>query len=392
MAKGRIAFGLVVVAVLVYAVGSQLVGPSAPSRGKGRPAPVSIAKIETRAITLSRTYSGTLEAPDSIVLASKVEGRVEEVAVDLADVVTPGAVLVRIDDDAQRQLLSQATAELAVAKANHAEAKRAVTIASRDLERVEKLRARGVSSESQLDAVRANHISKTAQVEVTAAQIERAAAALQSARIRLNDTRLSATWEGDSKRVVAERFVDEGALVTPNQPLLSIVQLDPIEAVVFVSEKDYGRLSPDQRATLTADAFDGERFEARVARIAPVFRPQSRQARVELVVDNADGRLKPGMFIRATITLAREEATTVVPNEALTTRDGEAGVFLVNDDDTVSWRPVRTGIADASRVQILEGPTSGRVVTLGHQLLDDGSAVTIPDAAPSESSGAAAAR
>lgn len=380
MTKGRIAIALVVAVVLVYAVWSQVSSPSAARRDGGRPAPVSVAAIQRSAITLSRTYSGTLEAPDAILLAPKVEGRVEEVTVDLADPVASGQVLVRLDDDAQRQLLSQATAELAVAKANHAEAKRAVTIAARDLERVEKLRARGVSSESQLDGVRANHIAKTAQVEVTAAQIERAEAMQQAARIRLNDTRLAVTWSGDSKRVVAERFVDEGALVTANQPLLSIVQLDPIEAVVFVSEKDYARLSTDQRATLTADAFPASTFEARVARIAPVFRPQSRQARVELVVPNADGRLKPGMFIRATITLAEEKETTVVPSEALTTRDGKIGVFLVNDDDTVSWRPVRTGIEDTRRVQLLEGPTSGRVVTLGHQLLDDGSAVTIPDA------------
>lgn len=373
---GRIAAGLAVVVV-----GAALSGcPSDSGARKERPAaPVSIAEISRGAITLSRTYSGTLESPQAIVIATKAEGLVERITVDIGDRVTSGQVLVELDDDEQRHTLAQTTAELTVARANLAEAKRAAEIAARDLERVEKLRTRGVSSESQLDAMRATQIAKAANVEVATAQLARASAVREAAQIRLGYTKLAGTWEGGEARVVGERMADEGALVTSNTPLLSIVRLDPIEAVVFVSEKDYAYLKPGQIASLISDAYVGESFEGKVSRIAPVFRTTSRQARVEVSMPNPDGRLKPGMFVRVTVVLATVDDAVTAPVDALTTRNEETGVFVTDDAKTkVAWHPVRTGIQSHGRVQLLDGPTAGFVVTLGQQLIDDGSAIRVP--------------
>ncbi|MEQ9504087.1 MAG: efflux RND transporter periplasmic adaptor subunit [Deltaproteobacteria bacterium] len=371
-------FGVYVATVAALVGGCR---DASKNTGGQRAAAVSVTAIERGSIALSRTLSGTLQAPDAVVVAAQTEGLVVEVTADLGDTIESGRVLVRLDDRPQRQLVSQATAERAVAEANHAEAQRALALAKRELGRIEQLAKRGVSSEAQLDAARANDNAKSAQVEVTAAHVKRATAALEAARIALSQTKITATWSGDAKRVVAERFVDVGALVSANSRLMSVVQLDPIEAVVFVAEKDYARLRVGLGAQLAVDAFPQEKFAARVARIAPVFSESSRQARVELSVRNADGRLKPGMFVRATIQLAEVADTILVPVEAITTRDTMTGVFLLNEDDTVAWRPVKTGIGDGRNVQLLDGPDRGRVVTLGHQLLDDGSKVTIPDGA-----------
>jgi RND family efflux transporter MFP subunit len=105
--------------------------------------------------------------------------------------------------------------------------------------------------------------------------------------------------------VVAERFVEEGDTVSANSPLLSVVELDPLQAVIHATERDYGRLTRGQDALLSTDAWPGEIFPARIERVAPVFQENTRQARVELRVENADHRLKPGMFIRATVVLER---------------------------------------------------------------------------------------
>jgi RND family efflux transporter MFP subunit len=210
--------------------------------------------------------------------------------------------------------------------------------------------------------------------------VTRAGAALEAARIRLGYTRITADWSGgDDRRVVAERYVDEGGTVSANTPLLRIVELDPISGVIFVTEKDYGRLQPGQGVALSTDAYPGETFGGRIERIAPVFQEATRQARVEISAANPGHRLKPGMFIRATVVLEKAADAVIVPEQALTTRDDRTGVFLVSSDGrSVAWREVRVGIREGGRVQVLGDWLSGRVVTLGQQLVDDGSAILIP--------------
>jgi multidrug efflux pump subunit AcrA (membrane-fusion protein) len=110
-----------------------------------------------------------------------------------------------------------------------------------------------------------------------------------------------------------------------------------------------------------------------------VFEQSSRQARAELTVANPNHKLKPGMFVRAEAILDRAEGATIVPVAAITTRNGRTGVFVVNREGTsVSWHPVEVAITDNDRVQVRGEGISGRVVTLGQQLLDDGAAIVIP--------------
>ncbi len=349
--------------------------------------PVEVADIERGSIVFKRTFSGTLEATAEFIVAPKISGRVEHLAVDLADAVKRGQAVVSLDDREYVQAVSQSEADLAVARANLAEAVSALEISDRELGRVQTLRERGVASESQYDSAKTAQLAAQARLEVARAQLQRAEASLESAKIRLDYTTVNAEWsEGSDERVVAERFVDEGDTVSANAPLLSIVELSPITGAIFVTERDYGRIHEGQNATLATDAFPGETFAGVVARISPVFRQESRQARVELAVENLDRRLKPGMFIRVTIELAREDNAIIVPEGALTVRAEQTGVFLVNDDGaTVRWQPVEAGLRDGEQVQLSGEGLAGRVVTLGQQLLDDGSPITIPDHDDAES-------
>ena len=173
--------------------------------------------------------------------------------------------------------------------------------------------------------------------------------------------------------------MDEGQTVAANAPLLLIVELNPIVGVVFVTERDYANLKPGQLVALTTDAYPGEQYSGRIDRIAPVFRKSTRQARIEMTIDNPQHRLKPGMFIRATVVLARVPEATIVPEQALTKRDDRSGVFIVSEDgQSVTWREVKAGIREGDRVQVEGEGLSGRVVTLGQQLVNDGSSITIP--------------
>lgn len=382
--KGWIRITLILVAVgLVAGLVQQRLESLAEapaSRGEAKRAvPVEVAPIEQGPIELRRSFAGTLEANAEFVVAPKVSGRIEQLSADLADIVTRGQLVAKLDDAEYVQALAQAEAGLAVAKANLSEAESLLKIAERELERLDKLRERGVSSESQRDAAKADQLAKQAHVQVTTAQVTRARAELETAHIRLGYTEVTAGWRGgDDRRVVAERYVDEGETVSANAPLLRIVELDPITAVFFVTERDYALLQPGQSAVLSTDAYPDESFQGRITRIAPVFRESTRQARVELRVDNPQLRLKPGMFVRATVVLERVQEATIIPEQALTNRGGHSGVFvLAADGQSVRWREVQVGIRDGNRVQVMGEDLATQVVTLGQQLLDDNSRVSI---------------
>jgi RND family efflux transporter MFP subunit len=345
-----------------------------------RPVPVEVVQIQRGPIELRRTFSGELEALAEFFVAPKVSGRVEHVSVNIADTVKRGQVVAELDNDEYVQAVAQAQADLEVARAKLSEAGSVLEIAKREFKRTESLLKRGIASDSEFDVARQNRLARQAQLKVAAAQVTKAESSLETANIRLGYTKVTAGWTGgDELRVVADRFVDEGQTVAANSSLLLIVDLNPIVGVIFVTERDYAHLKPGQLVSLTTDAYPGEQYPGRIARIAPIFRKSTRQARIEMIIDNPQHRLKPGMFIRATVVLAREPEAVIIPQQAVTIRDDRSGVFIVSEDGrSVAWHEVKTGIREGNRVQVEGEGLTGRVVILGQQLVKDGSAITIP--------------
>jgi len=345
-----------------------------------RPVPVAVAPIERGAIALKRSFSGELEAMAEFVVAPKVGGRVEKMAVAIADAVARGQVVAELDNDEYVQAVAQAQADLEVARANQSEAESALEIAAREFKRTESLLQRGIASDSQFDAVRQERSARQAQLKVAEAQVAKAQSSLETANIRLGYTKVTAGWAGgDDYRVVGERYVDAGQTVAANTPLLLIVELDPIQGVIHVTEKDYAYLTPGQHVDLTTDAYPGETFLGEILRIAPVFSKSTRQARIEMSIDNPGHRLKPGMFSNAMVELERLTDAIIVPEQAVTRREDRSGVFIVNEEGTtVAWREVRVGIREGDRVQVTGEGLSGWVVTLGQQMVTDGARISIP--------------
>lgn len=344
------------------------------------PVPVEVARIQRGPIELKRTFSGELEAFAEFVVAPKVNGRVERFFVNIADKVERGQVVAELDNDEYIQAVAQAEADLEVARANLFEAESAQVIALREFKRTESLLNRGIASQSEYDAARQELHSKEAQLKVAAAQVKKAESSLETANIRLGYTQVTAGWTGGGEqRVVAERYMDDGQTVAANAPLLLIVELHPIIGVIFVTEKDYARLKPGQLVSLKTDAYPDEHFTGRIDRIAPVFRKSTRQARIEMIIDNPKHQLKPGMFIRVSVVLAKVTDAVIVPEQALTKRNDKNGIFLVSaDGKTAIWHEVRVGVRDGNWLQVEGEGLTGRVIVLGQQLVSDGAAITIP--------------
>lgn len=357
------------------------------------PAPVAVAQVETRTVTLRRTFSGALEAAAEIMVAPRVPGQLVRLALDIGDRVEHGATIARLDDARAHQDVLSAEAELMVARANREEAVAAAEIAERAFDRVSTLHEQEVASATELDAARTTALARRSRTAVTDASIKRAEAALEAARIRLAETQVVTEWnarasDADTTRYVGERFVDEGAIVQAGEPIVSVVALDPMVAVIFVPERDYAGLSIGRPASIETDAYPRESFEGTIARIAPVFSRATRQVRVELEIENSDLRLKPGMFVRATLELDEAKNATVVPYAALTSRAGETGLFSVSSAESVArWHPVRVGIREDDSIQVTAlsaedddaaGPPIGpQVVVLGQEMCDDGAPVRV---------------
>lgn len=365
---------------LVYdrlASGEPAAGPGATGP---RAAPVEVAAVEHGRIIDRRTFSGALAPRAEFIVAPKVSGRIETLQVDIGDDVAPGAVVATLDDDEFQQAVAEAQAELEVARAQVVAAKSALDVARSTFDRITGLSEIDIASGSQLDVADADLRAKSAEVDVAQAQVQRAEAVLETARIRLRYATVVATWSGsDTPRVVSHRYLDEGATVAANAPIVSVVDLATVRAVLFVTERDFARLAIGQEATVFTDARPGEAFTGRVLRLAPVFEETSRQARVEVEIPNPERKLRPGMFVRVEIELGSEADAVVVPLAALTRRQGGDGVFVVEPSgDRVRFVPVRTGIVAGERVQVFGEGIAGRVVTLGQQLLEDGSRIKIP--------------
>lgn len=351
---------------------------------------VEIAPIESGLIRDIRTLSGSLEAQSRFVVATKVGGLIEDVTVDIGDQIERNQIVAEIDDAEFVQAEVQAAAELAVRKAEQTRAESDRDLAQRDYDRAQALVQRGIASESQLDETSAALASATAAIELARARVQQAEASLELARIRLGYTNVKANWTGGSESVtVAERFEDAGNTIQPGDPIVSVVVLDPLAAVVTVTELDYTRLQIGQPATLTTDARPGETFDAEIARIAPVFREASRQARVELKVANRERVLRPGMFIRVRIVLREANAEMIVPAAAIVQRRGRPVLFTVDEQSmTATEHFIETGITQGERVQLISASLTGPVVVLGQHLLEDGATVSISrDGTPSAGAG-----
>jgi len=361
------------------------------------PVAVEVTPVMKETIVETGTYTGTLLPESQFVVAPKIAGKVEKIMVDIGDEVENGSLIAVLDNDEYVQQVVQARAELDVARAGIEENRSTLSLKQREFERAKTLRSKKIVSESELDAAQTQYEAAAARQKLVVAQAAQKEAELKTAQVRLDYTRITAVWkDGGNARYVGERFVDEGAMLSPNTPIVTVIDIDTLKAVIHVIERDYPRVRIGQSSVITTDAYPATVFSGTIERIAPVLKEAARQARVEIAIANPEKLLKPGMFVRVQIAFDRHENTTTVPVSALVRVNGKTSVFLA-DPDTLKARlvGVATGIISADRAEIVAPAIDGYVVTLGQHLLQDGSALTLigheTDALPGSGSGAAEA-
>src|SRR4030042_292982 len=256
-------FSLLLAVLAIGAMGGwqvyKRVTGSAVEKSTGRPAvsvAVEVKPIERGVIRDIGVFTGSLEAKSRFVVASKVAGWLKKLVVNIGDEVGRNQVIAIVDDEEFTQQVEQARAELEVAKANAANCASDLDIAKREYERAQALREKQIASVSELEASEAAFNACQTRYKVSVAQVAQRDAALKAADVRLSYTKVQAFWEeGDQTRVVGERFVDEGALLQVNEPIVSVLENNPLVAVVHVIERDYPKVKLGQEAVVTTDAY-----------------------------------------------------------------------------------------------------------------------------------------
>ena len=323
--------------------------------GGGAAIPVKVAPVIRRQIADYLETNGSLEAENEVDVVARTTGPIVELNVEEGDFVRTGQVLARID-------AAEIEAQLGIARVNLAEAEMTWNRAQ-DSYREE------VISQEAYDLAKSNHDNAAAQIVGT--------------EILLDYTVIRAPFDG----LIIERVIKNSEYVGNSARLFRISDFDPLLCPIQLPEKDLPRLSLDQPAYLTVEAFPGERFPARVLRISPVIDAATGTVKVTLEVEGR-GLLRPGMFASVYVQTDLHDDAVVIPKQALVLESVADTVYVVNEaaegGPMAERRELRLGFEESDALEVLGGVEAGEVVVvIGQDGLSDQTPVVIE---PDESS------
>lgn len=345
-----------VVAVAALALGGCDNGQAnADANGETPAIPVEVVEVARGSMTAFYTTTATLEADREARVVPRLGGTIVELFAEEGDPVSEGQLLARIDDDRYRLELER----------NEATLRRL----EQDFDRHLEMQERDLISLEVFERAKFEYESHRALVELS--------------RLDLSHTAIRSPIEG----VVSRRLIKVGNTVNAQEEAFVVTSLDPLQAVLYVPERELSKLAAGQPAFIAADAVRGQRFEGRVARISPVIDAATGTVRVTVEIDGAKSPLKPGMFARVSVVHDTRADVLLVPVEAVIAEDARTSLFIVSDG-VAERRHVQTGYRDEGNVEISAGVAQGeRVVVTGQAALRNGSTVQIIGGTSSEAAG-----
>ena len=331
--------------------------PGARPGGPGGTPGVEVAKVAVASLQDDAQAVGTLRSRQSVMLRPEVAGRVSRIAFADGARVHKGQLLVQLDDVLQQAELSQAQAQVSIARANLTRNRELVA---------EKFVAPRVVEESQ------------AALQVAEAQ-------LALAQARVARMRIVAPFDG----TVGIRVVNLGDYVKDGADLVNLEDASSLYVDFRLPERYQGKLAAGQPVKVELDALPGRSFQAKVVALDPLVDANGRSLAVRALLPAQPGSpLRPGMFARTTTVFAVNERALTVPEEAIVPQGGKQFVFVLTPEGEGEARKllskkveVTLGVRRASTVQVVQGLNEGdTVVVAGQQRLQkDGTAVRVVD-------------
>ena len=306
---------------------------------------VWVQRMEPTNLVERAWLPGTVEALHAVQVAAEIGGRVDWVAPKEGVSVAKGDPLVKIDTQTLQAACDQAKANLQLAESNLSRAKQLFKenlIAPNELDRIE----------AELETSRAN--SRVAEIELAKGTV-------------------SAPLDG----ILDQCIPEVGEYVNKGDSVAWIVQVDDVKVVVDVPERFVAAIRPTSRARVHFDFIPSSAFEADVSRVQTRPDDRTRTYRAELIVENPEQQLKPGMIARVEFAIREIREAIAVPLFAIIPRKGRYYVFLENNS-TAHLREITMGLVEAERAEVTAGLAAGEnLVINGQRFLRDGERVKV---------------
>lgn len=299
---------------------------------------VKIEQAQSREIDRIYEFSTTVEAAVKNYITSAGGTRIEKIFVEVGDVVKKGQQLVKMESTQLTTTLAQLD-NLKV-----------------ELERIKTLYQSGGVSKQQLDQM---------QMQYDVAK--------KSAENLKDNIYLTSPING----IVTARNFDNGD-VAAGQPILQVMQINPVKLKINIPESFYNNVKKGMQVKAKTEIFGEEEFAGTVSLIYPTIDPLTRTFTCEVKVNNANSKLKPGMFGRVELNLGKA-ATIMVSDKAVVKQSGSNDKYIfVENNGVVEYRKVQLGRRIEDKIEIISGIADGEnVVITGQSKLMDGTKVEV---------------
>jgi membrane fusion protein (multidrug efflux system) len=322
--------------------------------GPGGATPVEVVTVKPVIVQEDLSAVGSLRSNESVVLRPEVSGRIANIGFRDGQVVKKGQVLVGLDATLNEAEVAQYQAEYDLALSN--------------LKRSE-------------DLAQQKFISSSAR-ETAASNAQVAEARLKLAQARLSKMKILAPFDG----VVGIRGVSLGDYVKDGTDLVNVEDIRNLKVDFRLPERSLSQIRPGQSVEVVADALPGVPWQGQIEAVNPRIDANGRSLELRARLDNASGKLRPGMFVRVRV-IVGERNGLLVPEEAIVPQGEEFYVYKVVDG-AARRVPVKIGIRRAAQVEIVQGVAAGdQVVTAGMRLSRDGQPVRVLPSANGKGSG-----
>jgi RND family efflux transporter MFP subunit len=324
--------------------------PATDTEHAGHP---TTAVVESRDIQFAVTAAGDVGPADQVSVRSEINGRIEELPVDIGDKVKRGDLLCRLDDRDLQIERSQRLTEIDGARLQ-------LQKATRNFGRSKQLFGEKLISQEVFDDSRT-------EFDLATNALDRAEQGLRLVDDKLRKTRIIAPFDCTvlTRSTSLGQTVSGSAGFNSGTEIMTIANLNDMVVNAHVNQTDVVRLSQGQEVEIQVESVPGLRMNGQVERLAPqaVIKNGIKGFAARVAIKNIDPRVRPGMTAVLSIPVSSADNVLAVPLAAVFTEGGERFVF-VKVEERLERRPIVIGVTDYSHAEVVKGLTEGEVVSL----------------------------
>jgi len=322
--------------------------------------PVTLGKSSARKVQYILNQVGTLEANQEVTIRSEIEGRVIEILFKEGQEVKKNDLLVRLN-------VAKINAEIAHLKGRVEQLRVRLANKKRTLDRKRPLVSQDLVSRVQFDDLQT-------EIKEIDAKIVQVHADLTLQKERLSDTMIRAPFDG----IAGVRNFSEGYYLKKGDPIVTIVDLDPLEISFHVPGKYKINFFTGMEALLSVDSYSGRIFQGETFFISPQVDIENRTFHVKARVDNGRRLLNPGMFARVEVITEVHENALTVPWESIIQTEDDTYLYVIKGD-AAHKVSVRLGKVTGEWAEILDTPLvpGSTVVLEGKFAVKEGAKVVV---------------